>query len=365
MADYAAEQAEELEALSAILMDEFGPLEGPLPQGWPSGTKAYRVLVTPTSGADAGEAASAHAKQLDVVFAHTPTYPDEPPLLKPRSVRGLSDAELAEVAKVIDEQVEANGGMAMIFSVVSAAQEWLRALVEGEGDGFTGASSSAANDGGGRELTMEEIALAEERAREEEENRAAAARALGTPVTAETFAAWRKRFDAEREAQGLMLGSVYRGDGEGAQAAMCADGKWSLVFFFLFVKGREKGNKRRKTTHHPLDNFQPPQQKQNKKTVEHAAKAAEKRRAGKLTGRAFFQKMDAGSGGVGGVGGADGEEEEEGTSYPSDEEEADADRRAREALLRGESDLLDDDDEGDSDDEDFLDELESKLTTAG
>ena len=72
--------------------------------------------------------------------------------------------------------------------------------------------------------------LAEERAREEEENRAAAARALGTAVTAETFAAWRKRFDAEREAQGMMLGSVYRGDGEGAQAAMCADGERSVFF---------------------------------------------------------------------------------------------------------------------------------------
>lgn len=250
MTDYAAEQAEELEALSAILMDEFGPLEGPLPQGWPSDSKAYRVLVTPTSDADAGEAASAHAKQLDVVFAHTPTYPDEPPLIKPRSVRGLSDAELADVARVIDEQVEANGGMAMMFAVVSAAQEWLRALVEGdEGCESSAARAGEGGGGGGRELTMEEIALAEERAREEEENRAAAARALGTPVTAETFAAWRRKFDAEREAQGLMLGSVYRGDGEGAEAAMCADGELRvsavLSVSSSFVGEREGERERR------------------------------------------------------------------------------------------------------------------------
>ena len=236
MTDYAAEQAEELEALSAILMDEFGPLEGPLPQGWPAGTKAYRVLVTPDSGADAGEAASSHAKQLDVVFAHTPTYPDEPPLIKPRSVRGLSDAELSAVAGVIDEQIEANGGMAMMFAVVSSAQEWLRALVEGEGSG--GGEGASSSDHESRDLTMEEIQLAEERAREEEENRAAAARALGTAVSAETFAAWRKRFDAEREAQGMMLGSVYRGDGDGAQAAMCADGERSV--FLLNKRGKER-----------------------------------------------------------------------------------------------------------------------------
>ena len=85
---------------------------------------------------------------------------------------------------------------------------------------------------------MEEIQQAEERAREEEENRAAAARALGTAVTAETFAAWRKRFDAEREAQGMMLGSVYRGDGDGAQAAMCADGERSV--FLLNKRGKER-----------------------------------------------------------------------------------------------------------------------------
>lgn len=344
MTDYAAEQAEEIEALSAILMDEFSPLEGPLPAGWaeklqsdhPSTIKAYRILVTPTSGLDAGEAAASHAKQLDLVFAHTPTYPDEPPLIKPRSVRGLSDAELAEMAAVVDEQVEANAGMAMMFAVVSAAQEWLRSRVSLEegGGGAAGASTSGGGgDNNNYELTEEEAKLAEERAREEEEARAAAARALGTPVTPETFDAWRRRFDAEREAAGIIFGSVYRGEGEGAEAEMSAD-------------------------------------------VEAAAAAAAKRKAGKLTGRVFFQKMDAtaAAGGVGGVGG-DGEEEAgegEGTSY--DEEEAEADREAREALLREEAgDLFDessdDDDEGDDDDDDdLLEELETKLkkvSTAG
>ena len=159
-----------------------------------------------------------------------------------------------------------------------------------------------------------------------------------------------------------------------------------MVCFVLFwprgerERERKRSRRRRRKTLRQKNQQLTPRElstKNEKKTVEHAAKAAEKRRAGKLTGRAYFQKMDSGAGGLGvgisGVGGVGGgeegeEEEEEGTSYPSDEDEADADRRARERLLRGESDLLDDDDdddEGDSDDEDFLDELESKLTTAG
>ena len=43
-------------------------------------------------------------ERLDLVFAHTPTYPDEPPLFKPRSVRGLSDAELGQLRAILDEQ---------------------------------------------------------------------------------------------------------------------------------------------------------------------------------------------------------------------------------------------------------------------
>ena len=96
MTDYAAEQAEELEALSAILMDEFGPLEGPLPQGWPAEHEGLPSARHARLGRRRGRGELGHAKQLDVVFAHTPTYPDEPPLIKPRSVRGLSDAELAQ-----------------------------------------------------------------------------------------------------------------------------------------------------------------------------------------------------------------------------------------------------------------------------
>ena len=64
MTDYAAEQAMELEALEAILMDQFcGELEGPRPAGWPADAKAYRVVIVPSSDEDAGESAASHESE--------------------------------------------------------------------------------------------------------------------------------------------------------------------------------------------------------------------------------------------------------------------------------------------------------------
>ena len=41
------------------------------------------------------------------------------------SIRGLGGADLADVSAQLAEQVEANMGMAMIYALVAAAQEWL------------------------------------------------------------------------------------------------------------------------------------------------------------------------------------------------------------------------------------------------
>lgn len=42
------------------------------------------------------------------------------------SITGLSDADVTQLQRLVDEQVEENLGMAMIYAVVAAAQEWLR-----------------------------------------------------------------------------------------------------------------------------------------------------------------------------------------------------------------------------------------------
>ena len=43
-----------------------------------------------------------------------------------RSLKGLSDADIAALQRLVDDQVEENLGMAMIYTIIAAAQEWLR-----------------------------------------------------------------------------------------------------------------------------------------------------------------------------------------------------------------------------------------------
>lgn len=47
------------------------------------------------------------------------------------SIRGLGSADLADANARLAEQVEANMGMAMIYALVSTAQDWLREKVSG------------------------------------------------------------------------------------------------------------------------------------------------------------------------------------------------------------------------------------------
>jgi hypothetical protein len=72
--------------------------------------------------------------------------------------------------------------MAMIYNLVTAAQEWLTAR-------------AAAAPGAGGALDEEAEA---KRLRDAEEAARQAARAHGTPVTLEAFNAWKRQFDAEQ-----------------------------------------------------------------------------------------------------------------------------------------------------------------------
>ncbi|GLC39006.1 hypothetical protein PLESTB_001772200 [Pleodorina starrii] len=173
--DYSGEQEMELEALEAILMDDLIEYEGNLPSGWVAAGKTYKVIIAPDEedGADSGD----YPLKAELLFAHTPKYPEEPPSLKLRSVTGLSDSDLAEATAVLDEQVQANLGMAMIYTLIGAAKEWLQGRV----------SSGPVVD---PEVERRKAEDAAERKRAE-------ARAHGTPVTLANFMTWKARYDAE------------------------------------------------------------------------------------------------------------------------------------------------------------------------
>jgi len=176
--EYAEEQAMELEALEAIWPEEFGPLGDDAPPAeWPEEPTIYKVDLTP--GED-GEDASNDDLVMQLVFQHTPSYPEEAPRLRLRSVRGLTDAEMSAVTEMINQLVEENMGMAMIYTLGEAAKEWLR---------------DKANVQVVEEVDPETLKA---RAIEEEERKLAEARALGTPVTPENFKVWQQAHEAER-----------------------------------------------------------------------------------------------------------------------------------------------------------------------
>ncbi|DBA90025.1 TPA: hypothetical protein ACH3X2_004292 [Trebouxia sp. C0005] len=79
--DYKAEQEMEVEALESILMDDFAEVDGPSPSGWSDSVQCYRIGL-PTGEAESAPESGASNMQFDLLLAHTPSYPDEAPLIK-------------------------------------------------------------------------------------------------------------------------------------------------------------------------------------------------------------------------------------------------------------------------------------------
>jgi len=139
----------------------------------------YRVTLKPTDEDEHVERKMA----LDFLFAYTDTYPDEAPHLRMQSSYGLSNEETVEIQELLEDEVQNNLGMAMMFNLIETAKEWLR---------------NRANIDTSHTLTAEER---RKLAEEEEERRMMEQRSHGTPVTVETFMQWRNEFEAEMRRQ--------------------------------------------------------------------------------------------------------------------------------------------------------------------
>jgi len=170
----------EIEALESILMDDMSLVDGA--EAIPGATHApcYQIVVSPLGdGEDEDADDESQRARLGLVFSHTPSYPDEVPLLKCRSVHGLFDAELVAVHAALTRAAETSVGCPMIYDLTQVAKEWMR-----DRAGVVDVV----------EETPEQIAS---RLEEEAEARLRAMRATGTPVTPETWRAWEERFEAE------------------------------------------------------------------------------------------------------------------------------------------------------------------------
>ncbi|KAM0873638.1 hypothetical protein ACQ4PT_037930 [Festuca glaucescens] len=174
--DYEQEQEMELEALQSILMDDIKEID-PSESGIDTTARCFEILLSPQDD-DFDEAAHVPV-QMALIFAHTEKYPDEPPLVNVKSVRGIKPEDLTSLKEKLEQEATENLGMAMVYTLLDSAKEWL-----------TEKYGQNAGDGESEEIEepAEEVIVPH-----------------GEAVTVESFMAWRERFEAELALQRAKL----------------------------------------------------------------------------------------------------------------------------------------------------------------
>nr|XP_022294197.1 RWD domain-containing protein 1-like [Crassostrea virginica] len=168
MTDFKEEQNNEIEAIESIYPEEIEVLK----------TEPYHVFTITIRSQDTDQCTDeVDPDQANCViqFSYVENYPEEAPLFEITDSENLADDQLEDIITLINEQIEENIGMVVVFTIVSAVQEKLTEMVE--------------------ESKRRKVEEAERKQRqlEEEEQK----RFEGTKVSVETFLAWKTKFDAE------------------------------------------------------------------------------------------------------------------------------------------------------------------------
>ncbi|CAH2071663.1 unnamed protein product, partial [Iphiclides podalirius] len=161
--DYHYEQTSEIEALDSIYYGDMKILE----------TVPFHKFCIPIMSEAFEGTGEGLACQL--IFTYTSKYPDELPIVEIENEENFDDVDKNELLEHLIEQGNQNLGMVMVFTLVSAGQEWLNEKWDSI------------------KKEKEEKVLAKIRADEEAEQK----RFEGTRVTVESFLAWRKQFESD------------------------------------------------------------------------------------------------------------------------------------------------------------------------
>ncbi|XP_051147807.1 uncharacterized protein LOC127262969 isoform X2 [Andrographis paniculata] len=146
-------------------MPEIDPNES----GLNTSNRCFEITVSPQD--DEADESTKSQVRLALIFSHTENYPDEPPLLNLKSLKGLQAEDLKILNTKLATEAAENLGMAMVYTLVTSAQEWLS-------ERFS--EDAGIEDDEDDEATKDEIIIPH-----------------GEPVTVDTFLAWRERFEAE------------------------------------------------------------------------------------------------------------------------------------------------------------------------
>ncbi|GAV80264.1 RWD domain-containing protein [Cephalotus follicularis] len=203
MTDYVQEQEMEIEALEAILMDDFKEIHSS-ESGLNTSNRCFQITLSPQDD-EADESTTASA-ELGLIFSHTENYPDEPPLLNVRSLRGIQGSDLQILKKKLEQEADENLGMAMVYTLFTSAKEWISERYGPD------ANNDSIEQG---EVAKDDIIVPH-----------------GEPVTLQTFLAWRERFEAELALERAKLMP---------ESALTAPKEKKLTGKQWFESGRAKG----------------------------------------------------------------------------------------------------------------------------
>ena len=213
------DQANEMEALASIYAAEFTQLSA----------SQLRLQLEPSLGS-AADAPVFVGATLSVSFPAL--YPEaEAPLLQLSELRGLSSGQAEELRSVAAAAAAEQAGSCCVYSVAEAVREWLgrhnskqsdgsafdemmarRREAEGGGSSGSSSGSSSSSSSGAAYARENDPSIAKKNISHDEADEATRRKRDGTPVTVESFAAWRAAFEADMEAK------------EKAEAEMCVGG---------------------------------------------------------------------------------------------------------------------------------------------
>lgn len=163
MTDYKEEQIIELEALEAIYMTELTVLQTkPFP--------IFTISIQTDESDDSEEQMSTLLK-----FTYVEKYPDEMPIIEIESSENLEASDEDRLLVLLEEEGQSCLGSVMIFTLVSAAIDWLKMHCDNKKENKI------------KEIENKKLKDAEEELKKFE----------GTRVTIESFLLWKAAFDAE------------------------------------------------------------------------------------------------------------------------------------------------------------------------
>nr|XP_029119492.1 RWD domain-containing protein 1 isoform X2 [Elaeis guineensis] len=102
MTDHVQEQEMEIEALQAILMDDIEEIDS-TESGLSTNNRCFQIVLSPQD--DDMDESNYTPVKLALIFSHTEKYPDEPPLLNLKSVRGIKSEDLLVLKEKLEQEI--------------------------------------------------------------------------------------------------------------------------------------------------------------------------------------------------------------------------------------------------------------------